>query len=225
MAASAVRFVVKLRDCFHLFPVYINKNIIVNSQHQNFRCGLESLQFIRSFASRPYSSESLPHKPRAKTEPKPRITLIGTDEKISVVLVEEAEKIAKRRDLKLVKVSDLDTKSQRPVYRLASHAAAVIDGTGSNKTNVKNKSATGGLKGEKQVSFSPKISQHDIESRVKQMNKWLQKNLEIRVTINGSAGDSASMVCILFTGGTIGCCYCGFNFHDVHSISLYSRQF
>lgn len=52
---------------------------------------------------------------KAKTSPK--VTLIGQDESISIVNLEEATKISNRRNLKLVKVSDLDSKTQRPVYR------------------------------------------------------------------------------------------------------------
>lgn len=59
-----------------------------------------------------------------KPEPKkkktfiPKITLISSDESISVTTLDEAKKISLRRDLKLVKITDLDTKTQRPIYRL-----------------------------------------------------------------------------------------------------------
>jgi Translation initiation factor IF-3, N-terminal domain. len=55
---------------------------------------------------------------KLKNDPGPVVTLIGTDNSLAVVSLLEAEKIAKRRDLKLVRIIDIDTKTQRPVYQL-----------------------------------------------------------------------------------------------------------
>lgn len=52
----------------------------------------------------------------------PRITLISDGDKIEITTLEEAQKLGLRRNLKLVKVIDLDTKTQRPVYKLMSGA-------------------------------------------------------------------------------------------------------
>lgn len=57
-------------------------------------------------------------EPKKKKVFIPRITLISSDESISVTTLEEAKKISTRRDLKLVKITDMDTKTQRPIYRL-----------------------------------------------------------------------------------------------------------
>jgi translation initiation factor IF-3 len=193
MASSAVRAVIGSRVYFQVSSLFQSKNV---SSKCIQNCSLWYHHLLRPAihgSALYYSTEPQPPKPRAKTEPKPQITLIGIDKKVTVVLFEDAEKLAKRRDLKLVKVSDFDTKSQRPLYRLDLQAASDINKTTGNKI----KTVTGGIKKEKQVSFSPKISPHDIESRMKQISKWIQKNLEVRVTINGSAGDSALMVCII----------------------------
>lgn len=49
---------------------------------------------------------------------KDRITLHGVDgASVSITSLDEAQKIAKRRGLRLVKESDFDGKSQRPVYK------------------------------------------------------------------------------------------------------------
>jgi len=59
---------------------------------------------------------------RPKTVPKPLVSLLGPDkDALQVVLLEEAEKIAKRRGLRLEKVSDPEGKSQRATYRLLQH--------------------------------------------------------------------------------------------------------
>lgn len=57
--------------------------------------------------------------PAGTKKPKtaPKITLVGPDHSVSIMNLDEAQKISKRRDLKLVKVVDLDLKTQRPVYK------------------------------------------------------------------------------------------------------------
>jgi translation initiation factor IF-3 len=56
-------------------------------------------------------------KKSSKEASSPKITLID-DQKIEIVSLEAAKKLSKRRDLKLVKVIDLDAKTQRAVYKL-----------------------------------------------------------------------------------------------------------
>ena len=53
----------------------------------------------------------------AKSFTDKKITLIQPNNVISVTSLEEAHKISKRRDMKLLKVQDMDNKSQRPVYK------------------------------------------------------------------------------------------------------------
>lgn len=48
---------------------------------------------------------------------KDKVTLRGIDGAVSITSLDEAQKIAKRRGLKLMKETDLDGKSQRPVYK------------------------------------------------------------------------------------------------------------
>ena len=55
---------------------------------------------------------------KLKNDTGPVVTLIGTDSSLTVMSLSEAERIAKRRELKLVKIIDIDTKTQRPVYQL-----------------------------------------------------------------------------------------------------------
>lgn len=50
----------------------------------------------------------------------PRITLISDGDKIEITTLDEAQKLSHRRNLKLVKIVDLDLKTQRPVYKLLS---------------------------------------------------------------------------------------------------------
>lgn len=76
---------------------------------------LIGIDFGRFYSDKPAKAPARSNpKPGEKTE---KITLNGTDGSISITSLEEAQKIAKRRGLKLVKEMELDGKSQRPVYR------------------------------------------------------------------------------------------------------------
>lgn len=46
-----------------------------------------------------------------------RITLIGTDNSISITDLKNAQNLSERRELKLVKLQDVDAKTRRPVYK------------------------------------------------------------------------------------------------------------
>jgi hypothetical protein len=68
-------------------------------------------------------SEGEAKQPRPKTVPKPMVTLLGPEKGVMVIVqLDEAEKIAKRRDLRLEKVAEPDNKSGRATYKLLSHS-------------------------------------------------------------------------------------------------------
>lgn len=46
-----------------------------------------------------------------------RITLISPDSSVSITDLKNAQSISLRRELKLVKVQDVDSKTRRPVYK------------------------------------------------------------------------------------------------------------
>lgn len=46
-----------------------------------------------------------------------RITLIGADNSVSITDLKNAQNLSTRRELKLVKIQDADSKTRRPVYR------------------------------------------------------------------------------------------------------------
>jgi len=127
---------------------------------------------------------------KLKNDTGPVVTLIGTDSSLTVMSLSEAERIAKRRELKLVKIIDIDTKTQRPVYQLM---------TGSQYYNEdkkqrleKNAKKESGLRGDKLLTLSHRITPHDLSSRMNNIRKWLSKSYEVRIVING---DSENMKC------------------------------
>ncbi|CAG9762896.1 unnamed protein product [Ceutorhynchus assimilis] len=122
---------------------------------------------------------------KKKTNPVPKITLISGQD-ITVSTLDEAQKLAKRRELKLVKIIDLDTKTQRPLYKLMSGAEYHQEDLKQREKKKADKQK-GGLKGEKLLILNQKITEHDLETNIKKIIKWLTKKYEVRMVINGSA--------------------------------------
>lgn len=121
------------------------------------------------------------------------ITLIGVDNKITVTTQKDALKLSTRRDLKLVKVKDYDTKSQRPTYQLMTTSQYLLEDVKENQ--IKGKKKDSFLKGEKVLSLSHKINEHDLISKINMMKKWVAKRYEVRIIITGE--DSNARVSLI----------------------------
>lgn len=119
-------------------------------------------------------------------EKKVYITLIGIDGTRKSSTLEAAEKLSKRRGLKLLKVNE--SNSRGPIYKLLSPTQILGEDISHKKQN---KGKTG-FKNEKIISFSHNISNHDLHSKVQQILKWIQKRHEVRVTISATPSTSQS---------------------------------
>lgn len=75
---------------------------------------------IRAFASRVNTEGTPENAEKKKKKFVEKITLITDGNNIEVTSLEEAKKLSTRRNLKLVKMVDVDFKTQRPVYKLLS---------------------------------------------------------------------------------------------------------
>ncbi|XP_050440670.1 translation initiation factor IF-3-like [Adelges cooleyi] len=138
-------------------------------------------------------------KKRPKTAPIPKITLIDPDHKLSIVTLDEAAKLCDRRGLKLVKIVDLDTKTQRPVFKMMTANQFVNEDK--DKRVRKEEKKTNELKGEKTAIISSRIGQGDLDSKVKNVRKWLCKMYEVRITITGETADDIADNVIKMTEG------------------------
>ncbi|KAL3266563.1 hypothetical protein HHI36_010729 [Cryptolaemus montrouzieri] len=114
---------------------------------------------LRKYCIQENKSEAKP--PKKKTSPIPKITLISGSS-ISVTTLDEAQKISKRRDLKLVKIIDLDTKTQRPIYKLMTGSEYHQEDLKQREENKKQKNSNF-IKGEKILLLNDTISDHDLE--------------------------------------------------------------
>ena len=121
-------------------------------------------------------------KKKKKTPRIPRITLIHPDESVTIVLLEEAQKLAKRRNLNLAKMPYIDTKSDRDVYKLYSNADAVNENVEkhSEETSKNDKQ----VKSTKLFPIQSRISDHDLDVKITNVNKLLTKRHRIKLLIS-----------------------------------------
>lgn len=175
------------------------RTILIQKQtNLNLSCVCSQLRLYSNKPLQPIVVEGIsetvqPKKPKRPIIP--RITLLTANDEISVTTLEEAQKLSKRRDLKLVKIVDLDTKTQRPVYKLMTSAAYHAE----DVKNRKEKQKSGALKGEKVVMMTTAIQENDVQTHVKKISKWLGKQYEVRVIITstGSTGGRSVSACLL----------------------------
>lgn len=126
-------------------------------------------------------------KPRPKTVPVPKITLLGPEKDMSIVTIDVASKMCFRRGLKLVKIIDFDTKTQRPVYQMMTANQFLNKDTKPHQSKDKKNPYT--LKGEKTALINCRIGQSDLESKINNFHKWLSKMYEVRITITGDTAN------------------------------------
>ena len=137
-----------------------------------------------------------PLNPKKKKVFIPRITLWSEDNEISVVTLEMAEKIAKRRNLKLVKVVDFDTRTERATYKLMTTKAFLEEDT--KRKNVAQRKRHTDIKPEKLMYLSSKISEHDLQTKMNSVVKLLGKRHEVRIIVN-IEGDKSAVVNIFIS--------------------------
>ncbi|XP_018021076.1 uncharacterized protein LOC108677380 isoform X2 [Hyalella azteca] len=118
------------------------------------------------------------------------ISLIGTEGLVTVMTLVEAERLAERRSLRLVRHADkeLEAKGRRPVYKLITHKE-YFEVTSAEKKRM----AGSYIKGESRMELSYKISQNDLQSKIKTMIRNLNKGKQIKVNLSGSASSQKQM--------------------------------
>ncbi|CAD7011920.1 uncharacterized protein LOC101461675 [Ceratitis capitata] len=128
--------------------------------------------------------------------PLSKITLVHPNQNIVVITFKEAQKLAKRRELHLVKQQDYDTKTQRPVYKLVTAGEMLSEDV---DESVVDKKSSSEKKSEKTLTIGSRITDHDLSSRLKHISKWLAKNHEVCVFIQGAPNEIAKCEGILKT--------------------------
>lgn len=139
------------------------------------------IPITRAFSA---STNDEEQKKKKKTPAELKITLITDGDKMQVITMEQAKKMALSRQLKLVNVVDFDTKSSRPIYKLMTthdyHSEDL-----KRREEKKEARNTPQIKGEKLLTINCKITQHDLDSKLVRVKKWIEKMHEVRVVITG----------------------------------------
>ncbi|XP_055597192.1 translation initiation factor IF-3 [Uranotaenia lowii] len=169
----------------NLLPAVSNGPLISSLQHYSSKGPREGVKGTPSSPNRPHQ----PAGAKVKQPGPPKITLISPDQSIAIISLDEAQKISKRRDLKLVKIVDLDIKTQRPIYKLMTSAEYLSEDLKrrEEKKRIKQEAT---IKGDKLLTISAKITEHDLGSKVQNVLKWLKKSYEVRIIISGDGDKS-----------------------------------
>ncbi|CAG0916999.1 unnamed protein product [Notodromas monacha] len=145
---------------------------------------LKAVPFVKCSFNSPRKSKQSPHpelnvrEKKKKTPPSsPYVTLLDTNNEISVVTLESAEKIADHKSLRLVREAGNASEGQRDTYRLV-HAHDYFKKV--QKSRLKNI----GLKGEKAAGIKSHISEHDLKPRLHQLQEWCRKGYQVKVAID-----------------------------------------
>ncbi|XP_075213000.1 mitochondrial translation initiation factor 3 [Lycorma delicatula] len=168
---------------------YFRRNLFnINSNfHTSLRLSKTSVETVKQNVSK----EGTVKPAKKKKEQLTYITLEDTNHSITVTTLEDATKLANRRDLKLIKVKEYDAKTERATYRLLTIAQYLREDMKiKHSFSEKNKSS---IKGTKLVSLSTKISDNDLNSKIKNMIKWLDKHYEVRVVISNDKGEAENI--------------------------------
>ncbi|XP_043587716.1 uncharacterized protein LOC122570001 [Bombus pyrosoma] len=120
---------------------------------------------------------------KRKTQRIPKITLIHTDKSISVISLEEAEKLAKRRNLELIHVSNI-SKSGRSVYELGN--SLKIDEITSNAA--KTHKSEQKIKSAKLFTIKQNIMDYDLNVKINSINRALKKNYKAKIFFSHPKG-------------------------------------
>ncbi|KAJ8727017.1 hypothetical protein PYW08_015414 [Mythimna loreyi] len=120
-----------------------------------------------------------------------RITLINPDNSVSITDLKNAQSLSVRRDLKLVKIQDVDSKTRRPVFKLMTNAEYHAEEL--SKRKEKQVARQNNLiKGEKLITLSSRIGDNDLMTGVKKMMKLVEKQYEVKIVIAGEDAEAAS---------------------------------
>lgn len=189
---------------FLFYPILSNVRNTIHTNGSCFRL-LSAACSQRSYSNKPFQpftvvkQEDGSEKKKRKTVI-PKITLISQDESISITTLEEAEKLSKRRELKLVKLVDYNMKTERPVYKLMTGAEYLQEDLKQRELRKTERDTSNAIKGDKVLIINYNISEHDLKTQLNKITKWISKHYEVKVVINGNASNMEKAVrddCIL----------------------------
>ncbi|XP_037712679.1 translation initiation factor IF-3 [Drosophila subpulchrella] len=149
-----------------------------------------SIQWNLAQNQKPVGGNPGAPKARDTRGPKPsaqKITLIQQNQSMSITTLEEAQKLAKRRDLHLLRLEQTEAKTGRAMFKLVTAAEMLSDDADQSKSSSDKAKEK---KSEKSLTIGARITEHDLSSRLKNIVKWLAKRHEVRILIQGNSSGS-----------------------------------
>lgn len=168
--------------CLNLIKQSLQSNVFRSKQ-----VGLIGRVDLYCTSANQNNQNKVPLSKNPKHKTSPQVTLL-TGDKIDVVTLDQAKKIAERRQLKLVNIIDFDTKSNRPVYKLMT-GTEYLTAELQQREQKKAARLEPHIKAEKLLTIASKTSVHDLEMKINKTIKWIEKLHEVRVVITGDTGD------------------------------------
>ncbi|XP_043473806.1 translation initiation factor IF-3 [Leptopilina heterotoma] len=172
---------------------HVVKSIILSnntiSQHIQTSGNLLRLHNVRVYSNyshtKPDNVFTKTPEVRKKTVPIAKVVLLSEEGKVmDQVTLEEAQHLAKRRNLNLVKIVDISLKTTLPTYKLMSKVQLLQErNTNKQKRGIEKNALS---KATKDFIFSNKIEQHDLETKINKMIKLLIKHHKVRIYITTS---------------------------------------
>ncbi|XP_011145384.2 uncharacterized protein LOC105186696 [Harpegnathos saltator] len=152
-----------------------------NQRHVAHKLGVYQFRKFSDHNTITLDNENVPTKPkeRPKTVPVPKITLLLSDDSMIVTNLENAQRIAKRRKLNLIKVNDLDSKSSRATYKLTNNLLEETEFVQIDGSNIQCKSESPKL-----LYISANITKHDLLTKIKNVTKMLNKGNKVKICIS-----------------------------------------
>lgn len=172
-----------IRFIFKINKLFLNKNETKEIQyiqnnflwHQKINFNLNNMNDL----------EEKTDKKKQKIPRIPKITLIHPNKSVTVTLLEDAEKLANRRNLQLVHVSD-KSKNNRHIYKLVEYSK--IEEKEEEKQEKEEKYLKKKIHNDKKKLKSTKlftikndIMNYDLNIKINNVNKVLKKNHKVKI--------------------------------------------
>lgn len=172
-----------IRFIFKINKLFLNKNETKEIQyiqnnflwHQKINFNLNNMNNL----------EEKTDKKKQKIPRIPKITLIHPNKSVTVTLLEDAEKLANRRNLQLVHVSD-KSKNNRHIYKLVEYSK--IEEKEEEKEEKEEKYLKKKIHNDKKKLKSTKlftikndIMNYDLNIKINNVNKVLKKNHKVKI--------------------------------------------
>lgn len=147
---------------------YVQNNFL---WHQNINFNLNDVDDL----------EEKTDKKKKKSPKIPKITLIHPNNSITITQLEDAEKLADRRNLQLVHVSD-ESKNNRQIYKLVEYSKIKEEEKEEEKKEKKEKECDKKkVKSTKLFTIKSDIMDYDLNVKINNINKVLKKKHKVKI--------------------------------------------